>query len=279
MPSKKTESKPETRIVYTAQPLEGVAWDSVDSRVAKERLRAVIEESLIPNEVVKSYTITDHETLGFPHREPDVDSLIRRGFFGKRPSIERVQRELGELYEQPKREYAVHEARVRTELANATDEKILGMVLKYNPHGTTQKDIGEFRQALATIKKLWLPFEQVQKELETEGRSNYRGQLSGTLETLRRYGSGATLEEIKKVRELLEAGKRDEAIERFLEESYKVWRVSNLAQLENLCYCAGDDAGYWMARMVAPSVGHDPSWGPVEKYLNELEMRYQVIKI
>ncbi|MEI7718411.1 MAG: hypothetical protein WCI72_00970 [archaeon] len=50
------------KVVYTVEPIEGIVEYShppFQTRVAKEKLKAIVEEVLIPKGLVSSYTLAD----------------------------------------------------------------------------------------------------------------------------------------------------------------------------------------------------------------------------
>ena len=81
------------RITYTATEIEG-RW-AEHPRIAKETLKAVIEEAILPLEIVKSYTITHSSEFPYPHEKPNPYKM--KEFF-KTDDIAKIVGEIELLY-------------------------------------------------------------------------------------------------------------------------------------------------------------------------------------
>ncbi len=273
------------KIVYTAEPIEGIvesAHPPIKTRVAKEKLKAVIEEVLIPMSLVESYTITDDREFSFPFEMPNA--IMLDGFFGDKPDYNLVAKELKELFEQPRREYVEFEAKLKTDLETATDQQILEMVERF--HYTPEETKKQYFEALSKVRELWKPYEQVKADIEAPEYNGKRGELVESLAILNNCHVQGLLQDIRRTQELLETGKRNEAVEE-VKSKYSNWRRENLAHLYNTC---GDakfyGAGFWIARMLAPmgEVEVKNKFGQyaprtVEKALDNMRMPHQTIQL
>ncbi len=272
------------KTIYTAEPIEGIvefAHPPVQTRLAREKLKAIIEESLMPMGLVTSYTITEDRAFPFPFEMPNAMSM--NGFFGENPDYNQVAQELKELFEQPQREYAEFEAKLKSDLETATDDQILEMVeiFHYTPQGTRERHT----EAVAKVRELWKPYDKMSANVEAQDYNRQRSDLVGALATLDDCHVQGLLRNVRKTEELLKAGKRDEAVEQVM-HNYSDWRRKNLAHLHNAC---GDakfyGAGFSLARLVAPDgeVEVDKyKFGErapktAEKALDNMRMPYQVI--
>lgn len=269
------------RIVYTAKPIEGIVEDGprpVTSRIAKETLKAVIEEYLIRQKYVTSYTITDNKHFNFPFEMPNM--LHVRDFF-QMGDYNTIAKEINELFEQPKREYAEFEAKLKADLETATNEQMLALVEKFHwtPKGTKQR----YFEAKEKIRGLWKPIEQCSGDLFSTDYSHYRAELSQYLGIVNDCHVQSLVDRMNKVDNLLCLGQRDKAIEE-IDSLYRDWRRKNLAPLEN---CCGDSsfygAGFWLARLVCPDgevkVENYGYTAPktAEEALKAMKMPYQAV--
>jgi len=270
------------KTIYTAQPIEGIvefAHPPVQTRIARETLKAIVEESIIPSGLVESYTIAGDREFPFPFDQPNVMNM--NGFFGENPDYNAVAREVKELFEQPQREYAEFEAQLKKDLESATDEQVLAMVERF--HYTPQDTTKRHSEAVAKVRELWKPYEEISADIESTDYNGTRGDLVSTLTTLNDCHVQELLGDISKTQELLQSGKRDEAVELVM-SNYSDWRRKNLAQLHNAC---GDakfyGAGFWMARLIVPDgeveVDSRNALRTAEKALDNLRMPYQVITL
>ena len=273
------------KIVYTAEPIEGIvenAHPPFQTRMAREKLKAIIEEYLIPRGLVTSYTIADDKEFPFPFSMPNI--LKMNGFFGENPNYNKIKEEVIELFNQPKREFKECEKKLKSDLEKATDEELLGMVERfhYTPQGTKKKH----EDAVAKVKELWKPYDKISKSLASIDYNHERRQLLEALTTLDDCHVYGLLDNIKDAEKLLKAGKRDEAVKEIVRH-YEDWKRKNLGHLYNEC---GDaqfyGAGFFLARLVA----HDkvdeeltnsvfPQPKKVEEVLDRMEMPYQVIRV
>lgn len=273
------------KIIYTAEPIEGIvefAHPPVETRIARERLIAIIEESLIPMGLVGSYTIAEDKLFPFPFEMPNIMALD--GFFGENPDYNQVAQELKKLFEEPKREYAEFEINLKASLETATDEQILEMVEKfhYTPKGIKERHI----EAVAEVRELWKPYGQISADIETIDYNGKRSDLVRALSILDDCHIRGLLENIRRTEILLKKGERDKAIEKVM-SNYFDWRRKNLAYLYNTC---GDakfyGAGFWIARLTAPDSEVDVDkykFGEnaprtIEKVLDNIRKPYQVIQ-
>ena len=262
-----------SKIIYTAQPIKG---GIVEKRVAKEKLRAIVEEILIKEGLVESYSITDNKQFSFPFTMPNIMNL--NDFFGKKIDYNLVVKEVSELFEQPKKELAQFEADLEKELEKANDEQILSMVERF--HYTSSGTKERYIEALETIKKLWKPYEKISSIFKSIDFNGIRKDLSNALATLDDCHVLSLMKHLKETQGLLQEGKRKEAKEE-VRHRYSDWSRKNIARLYNVC---GDEIfygeGFWMARLVAPEkIGekNDPQARTIEFVLNRLEKPFQIV--
>lgn len=274
------------KVVYTAEPVEGIvelAHPPVETRLAREKLKAIIEESLMPMGLVASYTIADDRAFPFPFKMPNV--MVMNDFFGDKPDYNLVARELKELFGQPRREYAEFETKLKADLETATGQQILEMIERFNytPKGTKKRHA----EAVDKVRKLWKPYEILRSNIEAQEYNGQRSDLIEALATLNDCHIQGLLRDIRKTEELLKSGKRDEAVEQVLDKYFN-WRRENLARLYNVCGDANFyGAGFSIARLVAPEGDVEVDryqFGEgapktAEKALENMKMPYQVIKL
>ena len=270
--------------IYTAEPIEGIVeftHPPIQTRLAREKLKAIIEESLMPMGLITSYTIADDKDFPFPFKMPNVMSM--NGFFGENPDYNRIVKEVKELFEQPQREYTEFEAKLKSDLETATDNQILGMVERfhYTPQGTRKR----YDEAVGKVRELWKPYDEMSANVEAQDYNGKRSDLVTALATLDDCHVQGLLRDIRTTEELLKAGKRDEAVKQVM-HNYSDWRRKNLAHLHNAC---GDakfyGAGFSLARLVV-SDGEvevdkykfgERAPKTAEKALENRRMPYQVI--
>lgn len=234
------------RTVYTMEEVGG-RWRE-HPRIAKETLKARIEEGIIPLELATSYTIASDTEFPFPFNKPNIMEM--NGFFGEDLDYNLIARELSELYEQPEREIAESQAKLEAELETASDDRILEMVEEYHyaPKGTKERYTG----ALAKVEELWKPFDEIRKDLVAPDYSRVRDNLSRSLAILDNTGAQSLLEELKETQESLKSGKRDEAVEK-VKLHYSDWKRKNTAPFYHACGNARFyGQGFWIARLVVP---------------------------
>ncbi|MBI2084993.1 MAG: hypothetical protein HYT71_00600 [Candidatus Aenigmarchaeota archaeon] len=276
------------RIVYTAQPIEGIVESRhppVATLIAKETLKAVVEEDLMKRGVVTSYTIADDNQFPFPFEKPNVIDMD--GFFGPNPDFNLIASEVTELFEQPQREYADFQAKLEAELKTATDSQILEMVERfhYTQAGTRKK----YEDARDEVGRLWKPYGEIKGPIESLDYNPTGHKLMDALKTIDDIHAKGLIRDLDETRKLLKSGYREKAKEKVM-FNYRNWRRKNLAALENAC---GDakfyGAGFWIARLVAPDEDLDPlkmgypEWSrpPVnaEQALRVWRMPYQTIQM
>ncbi|MBI2582525.1 hypothetical protein HYV87_05355 [Candidatus Woesearchaeota archaeon] len=276
------------KIVYTVMPIDGIveaAHPPIPTRVAREKLKAVIEECFMRNALVNSYAIADDREFPFPFDAPNP--LKMPDFFGENPDYNKIARELSELFEQPRREYVEFEAKLSTDLEKATDEEIVAMIERfhYTPEGTKAKH-GEAVTSIRTIWKAYFGAEDtLRQDIEAQGYNRTRKELIDALTILDDCHVNGLLRNLQEAEVLLKSGKRNEAKEMVVRH-YSDWRRKNLAPLRNAC---GDakfyGGGFWIARMVAPTGENTESWKnqsrftKVEEALESWKMPFQVIQL
>ncbi|MDO8511177.1 MAG: hypothetical protein Q7S55_03355 [Nanoarchaeota archaeon] len=81
------------RITYTATEIKG-RWPE-HPRIAKETLKAVIEEAIIPLGIAKSYTMINSSEFPYPHEKPNPYNM--KEFF-KTDNIAKIVGEIELLY-------------------------------------------------------------------------------------------------------------------------------------------------------------------------------------
>ncbi|HLD79339.1 MAG TPA: hypothetical protein VJA18_02170 [Candidatus Nanoarchaeia archaeon] len=276
------------KIVYTVMPIEGIveaAHPPVATRIAKEKLKAIIEEHFMCNALVNSYAIADDREFPFPFDAPNP--LKMSGFFGENPDYNKIARELTELFEQPKREYADFQAKLSADLEKATDEEIVAMIERfhYTPDGTKARH----NEAVTNIRNLWGSHfgadDALRQDIEAQGYNKTRKDLIDALAILDDCHVYGLLRNLQEAEVLLKSGKKDKAKEMVVRH-YSNWRRKNLAPLYNAC---GDakfyGGGFWIARMVAPTGENTESWKnqsrftKVEEALDSWKMPFQVIQL
>jgi hypothetical protein len=274
------------KIVYTVEPIEGIvenAHPPFQTRMAKEKLKAIIEEKLIPMGLVESYTIADDREFPFPFGMPNI--MHMNGFFGKKPNYNKINKEVKELFNQPKKEFKEFGKKLKSDLEKATDEEILGMVERfhYTPDGTKKKHA----EAVAKVKELWKPYDKISNSLGSIDYNHERQELVNALKILDDCHVYGLLRDIQDAEKLLKAGERDEAVKEVVRH-YEDWARKNLAHLYNEC---GDaqfyGAGFFLARMIAHDKEDDgeqtnsvfPQPKKVEEVLERMDMPYQVIRV
>ena len=253
----------------------------VETRVAREHLRAVIEDLLIPSKTVLSYSISDDREFPFPFEKPNA--LQMNGFFGESPDYNLVVKEIDELFNQPKRELEEDRLKLESKLEKASDEEILQIFEDY--YYTSKGVRQEYEKALQSIKSLWQPYGQIKEELEKEEHSSKRKELIDNLIKIDDCHTQGLLTGLRNTKKLLGDGKRKEAKERVI-SNYSDWRRKNLAPLYNYC---GDakfyGAGFFIARLVcAEGEVETFQYGrkfklTAEEALKNLNKKYQVVNI
>lgn len=263
------------KIVYIAQPIRDileVGELEIRERVAKEALKAIIEESLMSKGLVESYTVIHSDAFPFPGVQPDILSLD--GFFGEDPDLNFVAWEIRELYKQPEREISKSDSKFKSRLKKATDRGKLGM---FDEYYYTSFDLRrKYPEAVDNIEGLWRTYEEAAGDLKTTGFSRWRNDLTECLNLLDDCHARGYFEERKKLEDFLETGRIQEANTIVL-SAYQDWSLSNLAQLYYECMYHRDLArGYFMARLVV--AGEQSELQKVEKELNRKQMPYQIIE-
>ena len=91
------------KIIYSVSVIDGRSYPQTRSRIAKERLRAVIEEGIMDYDVASGYTIISSKNICFPFRKQKMrDDLV--GFIVGYQSMGECQKELDLLCSQPRQE-------------------------------------------------------------------------------------------------------------------------------------------------------------------------------
>lgn len=278
------------RIVYIAQEISGLVeyrHPPVETRVAKEKLKAFIEEALIPVELVTSYSIADDDAFPYPSEKPNI--LKMDGFFGLFPNYSAIVRELDELYAQPEREYAEFEAKLEDEMNAATDDQMLDLVEKYHYMGSGSRK--RYEEALEFARLNLKPYEELKESLENTDHNYTRGELARSIATLDDCHIRSVIKQIRRYEAALKSGNKEE-VKKIIKLNYSGWRRKNLARLHNYCDNAKNyGAGFWIARLEAPDGEAEPldvryrnAPKTVEEFLDKLkhssqEVPYQVVKI
>lgn len=273
------------KVIYTMEPFTADNWISninVKKRVSKERIKSIIEESMIKDNLVDSYTLTNSEKFPFPWEKPNPLSFD--DFFGENPDLNLVAREINELYERPERELSEHKAMVESELETATKLEIWEKFVKFH-YASEYIEVKKSLGAPKKLEELWGPYEQISKELITIEFNYRRTQLIDQLKFLDDCHARGFFREKREMEDLLGAGKFDEAKQRVM-RTYENWAENNLAKLYHQCFKEiGYAEGYWMARFVVPPEGpkvsrdlHD-SINTSEKMLGFFKRPFQVVSL
>ena len=121
------------KTIYTAETIQDGNYP-IKSRIAKESLKTLIEEWMMPLGLVKSYTITDGRSLGYPISNPNPLKL--KPFFGEDCDLNLVDKELEQLYEQPKKELKHADEELKSKLKIADRKKLIELYERYHPEGS-----------------------------------------------------------------------------------------------------------------------------------------------
>ena len=265
------------KVIYTAEQVDGRGPEH--PRIAKEKLVAVIEECLIQHQLVKSYTLVGSGEFNFPFKQPNP--LTMNGFFGKNPDYNLVALEVKELYRHPNQEEADFKAKLIGDIEAATDQNILEMVEKF--HHTHEGTKTRYDQALAKVRELWKPYEQMRSSIESKEFSGERSDLLRALAIVNDCHVQGLLENLQQTQDLLKAGEKGKVKEKIL-FLYHDWSKKNLAPLYNAC---GDASfygqGFWLARLIPspePKAYHEPHEAKTaEECLTARKKPFQVVQI
>lgn len=258
-------------VIYTVVPIGGLvehAHPPVATRVARERLVAIMEETFLHHRYITSYTVIGDREFPYPFETPDI--LKTQSFF-QTDDLNAIKRELGYLYTESKREHQETVQRVADSAPTATDEEILGFHEQY--HYTTQRQREDYLEAQKTLKEKWRPWEEVERDLLDEEYSGLRTDLARALTRADDCHVRAYFRDLEKLKQMLAAGEREEAARR-VKSSAHDWCRKHTSHFEN---CCGDEkfygAGYWLARMVLNSewaAKDTNTWGGKEPDVEEV---------
>lgn len=273
------------KVVYTFESIQGMVehrHPPVETRVAKEKIRALIEDVFIKLGLVESYSITSDEEFPFPFDMPNVMKLD--GFFGVNPDYNLVAKEVGKLFEDPKKELKEAEESIEQQLKNASDEEIIKMFKKYHYISSSSDFEERYAEAKKQAKKLLKPYEDISSNLEDLNSNTKREDLVRALNVLNSWQVLSFMKDLNEVNEILRDGKGEEVKEKVMFNYYQ-WTRKNLAKFYHEC---GDarfyGAGFWIARLI-PTNGRESSGyydyrpNTLEEALNNMEKPYQIVEV
>jgi hypothetical protein len=266
-------------VIYTVVPIGGMVEHShppVATRVARERLAAIMEETFLHHRYITSYTVIGDREFPYPFEVPDI--LKTQAFFATE-DLNAIKRELAYLYTESVREKWEAYLAASEAAKTASDEEMLALYDKY--HYTDARQRRYYSEALETVEKQWGAWEEVKSDIMGSGYNGRRSDLTRALAHLDDCLARAFFDDREKFEALLAAGQRDEAAKR-IESLAHDWCRKHVSKFEN---CCGDEkfygAGYWLARMVLNPewVAEDTNtWGgkepDVEQVLGNWEMPY-----
>lgn len=239
------------KTIYTVETIRDVNYP-INSRIAKESLKAMIEEWLMPLGLVKSYTITDGRSLGYPISYPNPLKL--KPFFGEDCDLNLVNKELKQLYEQPEQELEHADKELESKLKNANNEKLIELYEMYHEYGPEFVDRYKlkYKRAIERLKEELQPYELIAFDLESPEYNQTRHGIFLNLKLLDDSNIRRIFTDQIHFSKLLEGDSKDLA-KMLIRDRYNGWKRKNLAPLCYKCNRALQyGGGYWVARLSCP---------------------------
>jgi len=239
------------KIIYTAETINEGNYP-INSRIAKESLKTVIEEWMIPLGVVKSYTITDGCSFGYPINYSNTLKL--KPFFGEDCDLNLVDKELEQLYEQPKKELKHADEELKSKLKNANNEKLIELYERYHKYGPewVERYKLKYKKAIERLKEELQPYEQIASDLESLEFNETRYGILKNLKVIEDRNIRDIFTDQIRFSKLLEKDDKEIA-EMLIRDRYNEWKRKNMVPLCFKCNRALQyGEGYWMARLLCP---------------------------
>ncbi|MEA3515466.1 MAG: hypothetical protein U9R34_08360 [Nanoarchaeota archaeon] len=239
------------KIVYTAETIKD-GNHPINSRVAKESLKAMIEEWMMPLGLVKSYTITKGRSLGYPFSYSNPLKL--KPFFGEDCDLNLIGKELEQLYEQPRKELERADKEMESKLKNANEKQLTELYEMYHEYGPEFVDRYKlkYKRAIKRLKEELQPYAQIALDLESHEYNQTRNGILKNLKLIDDSNIRGIFTDQIRFSKLLEENQKDIA-EMLIKDRYTGWKRKNIAPLCYKCNRALQyGEGYWMARLLCP---------------------------
>lgn len=239
------------KIIYATETINEGNYP-VNSRIAKESLKAMIEEWMMPLGLVKSYTITNGRSFGYPISYSN--QLKLKPFFGEDCDLNLVDKEIKQLYGQPMKELEHADEELKSKLNNANNEELTELYERYHEYDPESVDRYKlkYKRAIERLKEELQPYEQIASDLESLEYNQTRYGIFINLKLIDDSNIRGIFTDQIRFSKLLEEDRKDIA-EMLIRDRYNGWKRKNLAPLCYKCNRAlkyGE--GYWMARLLCP---------------------------
>ena len=242
--------------IYTVVPVGGIvesAHPPVASRVARERLVAIMQEVFLKHHLIASFTVLSNREFRYPGDTPDILKPEIRAFFPER-SLDQIGAELEYLYVHSVDEKRMEMQSVSTQLLGATHDEVIALYSKY--HYIHGRDREYFESSVAILEKNWGDWETIKDDLLSLEYNHRAHELERALKNRVSGITDVYFRDLEILKAQLAEKNDTEAHKRVLSLVHD-WCRKHVSKFENVC---GDEqfygAGYYVARMLTTDEPH-----------------------